>query len=89
MSTPLWSKNAPPCPFEARHDREAVMAATAPDARSDPGDAYGRRHIASAASRCSIPWGFTADAEDEDNGADWQQVARSGPVWLKNLFLRF
>lgn len=31
------------------------------------------------------PWGYTP--EDEDDG-DWRQAARTGPVWLKNLFVR-
>jgi predicted nucleic acid-binding protein len=31
------------------------------------------------------PWGYTPDA-DED--ADWGQAARTGPLWLKNLFVR-
>ena len=31
------------------------------------------------------PWGYTPeDAED----TDWRQAARTGPVWLKNLFVR-
>jgi len=31
------------------------------------------------------PWGYTPDdAED----ADWRQATRTGPLWLKNLFLR-
>ena len=33
------------------------------------------------------PWGYTPEEETGDD-ADWQQVARSGPLWLKNLFLR-
>ncbi len=75
-------------PFEARHDREAVLAATALThgltlaTRTPSAYRFGRVKVFN-------PWGFTQDAEDEDNGADWQQVARSGPVWLKNLFLRF
>ena len=32
------------------------------------------------------PWGYTPDAEDED--MDWGQASRTGPVWLKNLFIR-
>jgi len=34
------------------------------------------------------PWGYTPDADTVDD-TDWQQVAKSGPMWLKNLFLRF
>jgi predicted nucleic acid-binding protein len=31
------------------------------------------------------PWGYTPDAHDDD---DWGQAARTGPLWLKNLFVR-
>ncbi len=31
------------------------------------------------------PWGYNPDDEDD---ADWRQAARTGPVWLKNLFVR-
>lgn len=31
------------------------------------------------------PWGYTPEDEDD---ADWRLAARSGPVWLKNLFVR-
>lgn len=31
------------------------------------------------------PWGYTPDAQDDD---DWGQAARTGPLWLKNLFVR-
>jgi predicted nucleic acid-binding protein len=31
------------------------------------------------------PWGYTPEDEDD---ADWRQAARTGPVWLKNLFVR-
>ena len=30
------------------------------------------------------PWGYTP----EDEGDDWGQAGRSGPLWLKNLFVR-
>ncbi|MBL7373054.1 VapC toxin family PIN domain ribonuclease, partial [Escherichia coli] len=32
------------------------------------------------------PRGYTADAA-EDEG-DWRDAARTGPLWLKNLFVR-
>ena len=32
------------------------------------------------------PWGYTPDADEE--AGDWRQAARSGPLWLKNLFVR-
>jgi predicted nucleic acid-binding protein len=31
------------------------------------------------------PWGYTPDDEAEE---DWGQAARTGPLWLKNLFVR-
>jgi predicted nucleic acid-binding protein len=33
------------------------------------------------------PSGFAAE-DEEDDGGDWRQAARSGPAWLKNLFVR-
>jgi len=32
------------------------------------------------------PWGFQPEATEDDS--DWRRVAKSGPLWLKNLFLR-
>lgn len=32
------------------------------------------------------PWGYAPEAPEED--ADWRQVAKNGPLWLKNLFIR-
>lgn len=32
------------------------------------------------------PWGYTPDAAEDDD--DWGQAARTGPLWLKNLFVR-
>ena len=32
------------------------------------------------------PWGYAPDAFDEEG--DWGQAARTGPLWLKNLFVR-
>jgi predicted nucleic acid-binding protein len=32
------------------------------------------------------PWGYTPDAAEE--GADWGEAARAGPMWLRNLFVR-
>lgn len=31
------------------------------------------------------PWGYTPEDEGEE---DWGQAARTGPLWLKNLFVR-
>jgi hypothetical protein len=36
--------------------------------------------------KCFDPWGWRPDAAEED--ADWRQAARTGPLWLKNLFVR-
>jgi predicted nucleic acid-binding protein len=32
------------------------------------------------------PWGYTPDAAEEDE--DWGQAGKTGPLWLKNLFVR-
>lgn len=32
------------------------------------------------------PWGYAPDAAEDD--ADWAQAARTGPLWLRNLFVR-
>ena len=74
-------------PFtDSRHDRDALMAATA----LVHGLTLTTRNPAAYKS-CRVklfnPWGYEPEAE-EDN-ADWQQVAKAGPLWLKNLFLRF
>ena len=34
------------------------------------------------------PWGFRPDAATDDN-TDWREGTRTGPMWFKNLFLRF
>ncbi|TWB20860.1 hypothetical protein FBZ89_106264 [Nitrospirillum amazonense] len=34
------------------------------------------------------PWGYAAGEAQEDI-ADWRQAAKTSPVWLKSLFLRF
>ena len=31
------------------------------------------------------PWGYTPEDEQD---SDWRQAARTGPLWLKNLFVR-
>lgn len=74
-------------PHDGKSDRNAVLAATAL--------VHGltlatRTPSAYRFSRVKLfnPWGYTPE-EGEDSGEDWQQVARSGPMWLKNLFLRF
>lgn len=32
------------------------------------------------------PWRYTPDAAEDD--ADWREAARTGPLWLRNLFVR-
>lgn len=33
------------------------------------------------------PWGYTPDAADEAD-EEWDRASRTGPLWLKNLFVR-
>src|SRR3569623_3425630 len=66
-------------------DRDYLMAATAlahgaPLVTRSP-QAYRHGRV-----KLFNPWGYTPDAAEIDD-ADWQQVAKSGPMWLKNLFL--
>ncbi len=72
---------------ESKNERDALITATA--------QLHGlvlvtRNATAFKSARVKLfnPWGYTPDEETNDD-ADWQQVARSGPLWLKNLFLRF
>ncbi len=32
------------------------------------------------------PWGYAPNTDEAD--ADWRQASRTGPAWLKNLFVR-
>jgi predicted nucleic acid-binding protein len=32
------------------------------------------------------PWGYAPETPEDD--ADWAQAARTGPLWLRNLFVR-
>ena len=62
--------------------RDALLAATA----IEHGLTLVTRQTASfKGTRLKLfnPWGYTP----EDDG-DWRQAARTGPVWLKNLFVR-
>jgi predicted nucleic acid-binding protein len=74
--------------LESRSERDALVAATA--------QVHGlvlvtRQTTAFKSARVKIfnPWGYTPEDELNDDNADWQQVAKTGPLWLKNLFLRF
>ena len=74
-------------PFsDARGDRDALLAATA----LVHGLTLVTRNVAAYKSgrvKLFNPWGYTPDVAEDT--ADWGQVAKSGPLWLKNLFLRF
>jgi len=65
--------------------RDALIAATA----LEHGLTLVTRNLAAFKSgrvKLFNPWGYKAQtAEDE---ADWRQVAKTGPLWLKNLFIR-
>ena len=70
---------------DVRANRDALLAATA----QEHGLTLVTRNTAafkSAKLKVFNPWGYTPDIADEAD--DWQQVARSGSAWLKNLFVR-
>ena len=73
-------------PFsDPKTDRAALLVATA----LAHGLTLVTRHVSTyrfGRVKVFSPWGYTPEAEEE---ADWQQVAKAGPLWLKNLFLRF
>jgi toxin FitB len=65
--------------------RDALLAATA----SVHGLVLVTRNVtAFRAGRIKVfnPWGYTPEVTEEP--ADWRQVAKNGPLWFKNLFLR-
>ena len=65
--------------------RDALLAATA----LAHGLVLVTRNVAAfkaARVKTFDPWGWRPDAAEED--ADWRQAARTGPLWLKNLFVR-
>lgn len=64
--------------------RDALLAATA----IEHGLTLVTRHTAAFKGgrvKTFNPWGYSPD--DADDG-DWRQAARTGPLWLKNLFVR-
>ena len=64
--------------------RDGLLAATA----IEHGLTLVTRHTGTfKAGRVKLfnPWGYAPEDADD---ADWRQAARSGPVWLKNLFVR-
>ncbi len=65
--------------------RNALLAATAVEHRLT---LVTRDTAAFRAGRVKTfnPWGYAPAPAEED--ADWRQVARTGPLWLKNLFIR-
>ena len=75
---------------EGQRGRDALLAATA----LVHGLTLVTRNLAAfRGGRVKLfnPWGYTPEAGDgvSDSDADWQQATQSGPLWLKNLFLRF
>jgi toxin FitB len=66
--------------------RDALLAATA----IEHGLTLVTRNTAAfKGSRVKLfnPWGYTAEAAgDEDE--EWDRASRTGPLWLKNLFVR-
>lgn len=67
--------------------RDALMAATA--------QVHGlvlvtRNTSAFKAGKVKLfnPWGYRPD-EAADENTDWREGTRTGPLWFKNLFLRF
>ena len=72
---------------EAKNERDALVVATA---QLHSLVLVTRNVAAFKTTRVKLfnPWGYTPEEETGDD-TDWQQVARSGPLWLKNLFLRF
>lgn len=65
--------------------RDGLMAATALEHALT---LVTRNTAAFKAGRVKVfnPWGYTAAQAEEE--MDWRQAARSGPQWLKNLFVR-
>ena len=65
--------------------RNALLAATA----VEHGLTLVTRNVAAfKAGRVKTfnPWGYAPEPAEEDS--DWRQVARTGPLWLRNLFIR-
>ncbi len=69
------------------NSRDALMAATA----QVHGLTLVTRNLAAFKSgkvKLFNPWGYRPDETAED-AADWREGTRAGPLWFKNLFLRF
>lgn len=65
--------------------RDGLLAATA----KEHGLTLATRNVAAfKAARVKLvnPWGYRGEDIDEDG--DWRQATKSGPVWLKSLFVR-
>ena len=65
--------------------RDGLLAATA----KEHGLVLATRNAAAfkaAKIKLVNPWGYTGEEVGEDG--DWRQATKSGPVWLKNLFVR-
>lgn len=86
VDTAVVRKRAGLHAHDPRTDRDALLAATA----LVHGLTLVTRNVAafrSARVKVFNPWGYTPEVEEDS--ADWQQATQSGPLWLKNLFLRF
>lgn len=88
VDSAVVKKRAALSPTDPKSERDALVAATA--------QVHGlvlvtRQTAAFKSARVKVfnPWGYTPEDELNDDNADWQQVAKTGPIWLKNLFLRF
>ena len=67
--------------------RDALMAATA----QVHGLTIVTRNVAAFKAgkvKTFNPWGYRPDATTDDH-TDWREGTRTGPMWFKNLFLRF
>ena len=88
VDSAVVKKRAALSPSDPKSERDALVVATA--------QVHGlvlvtRQTAAFKSARVKLfnPWGYTPEDELNDDNADWQQVAKTGPIWLKNLFLRF
>ena len=65
--------------------RDGLLAATAIEHSRIP-DTRKVRAFKAGRDKVFNPWGYSPEATGDD--ADWRQAAKTGPLWLKNLFVR-
>ena len=68
--------------------RDALLAATA----QVHGLTLVTRNVAAfKSSRVKLfnPWGYHPDDDTAEADTDWRESTKTGPLWFKNLFLRF